>query len=88
MNACEFKQHIQSLGYGEPQPREYDANRIGELHTHDFSAILLVLSGEFILALEDDSIKCTPGELHEVNAGVLHDERTGSAGAVILLATK
>ena len=68
--------------------REYDANQSGELHTHEFSAILLVIRGEFKLAFEEATVNCVPGELHEVSAGILHDERAGPSGARILIATK
>jgi len=88
MNEFEFKQHIESLGYGEAQVREFDANKSGELHTHDFSAILMVIDGEFSLAFEESTIQCALGEPHEVTAGMRHDERAGPTGARILLATK
>lgn len=88
MNESTFRQHIQTLGYGEAVVREYEPNRKGDLHAHEFSAILFVLRGTFTLAFESESVDFGPGDMHEVDAGVRHDERTGPAGATVLLATK
>lgn len=88
MDKPEFVEHAAKLGYGEPAMREYEPNLIGNLHTHDFSAILLVIRGAFSLALENDLVKLEPGDVYEVPAGTLHDERAGPDGAAILLAKK
>lgn len=68
--------------------REYEPNLMGELHSHEFSAMLLVLRGSFSLALEKDLVNLEPGDIYEVPAGTLHDERAGPDGAAILLAKK
>ena len=88
MEEAEFRRHVEKQGYGEPELREYEPNLSGELHSHEFSAMLLVMRGTFSLALEKESINCLAGEIYQVPAGVLHDERTGSNGATILLAKK
>ena len=88
MNEQEFREHIQSLGYSEPQIVELEPDKSGPLHKHDFSAIALVLRGSVTLAFENESIFSEPGEFGEIAAGVLHDERTGPDGVTVLLATK
>ena len=88
MEIPEFKRHVAQSGYAEPEMREYEPNLRGELHTHDFSAVLVVVRGTFLLAFETETVSCVPGEVYEVPAGVPHDERTGADGAAILLAKK
>ncbi len=88
MNEEEFCHHVKTLGYGEPRRRDYEPNKSGDLHTHDFAVILMVLRGSFALAFENHSVPLSPGEITEVGAGVLHDERAGPEGATVLLASK
>ena len=88
MQESEFRLQLQKLGYAEPMAREYEANLSGKLHTHEFSAMLLVIRGSFSLAMENESISLSPGDVYEVPAGVQHDERTGPDGATVLLAKK
>ncbi len=88
MNEQEFREHIQALGYPEPQIVEFEPDKSGPLHSHDFSAIAFVLRGSVTLAFENESIFSGPGEFGEIPAGVLHDERTGPEGATVLLAAK
>ena len=88
MKESEFRLDLEKRGYAEPVVREYEPNLSGKLHTHEFSAILLVIRGSFSLAMEKESISLSPGDVYEVPAGVQHDERTGPDGATILLAKK
>lgn len=88
MNKEEFTQQLKKLGYEEPRLREYAPDTSGELHAHEFSAMLLVVRGAFALAFEDETIDLSPGDAYEVPAGVLHDERAGADGAAVLLAKK
>ena len=88
MNEQEFREHARSLGYGDAQTIEFEPNRGGALHTHDYSAIAMVTRGAVMIVLETESISSGPGEVCEVKAGVLHDERTGPEGATILIARK
>lgn len=88
MQESEFRGRLEKLGYGEPRLREYAPDTSGELHAHEFAAMLLVVRGRFSLAFEDQTIDLSPGDVHEVPAGRLHDERTGADGAAVLLAKK
>lgn len=88
MNEEEFKKKLRDRGYGEAKIKEYEPNLDKPMHTHDVSAMALVVSGEFTLALESESTTYSPGEWCELPAGTVHTERTGPGGATILLAYK
>ena len=88
MNEGQFKKELRERGYGEAQIREYEPNLDKPMHTHDVSAMALVISGEFTLALEGESRTYAPGEWCELPAGTVHTERTGPDGATVLLAYK
>jgi len=88
MNEQQFRQHLQSNGYGDGEIKDFEPNTDGPMHTHEFSAKLMVMSGEFTLARESGATTYGPGEICELEAGVLHTERTGSAGARVLLGRK
>lgn len=88
MDEARFRQKLRDAGYGEPAIRAYPPGTDGPLHTHDESVMLLVLDGEFTLAGEAGVQPFGPGEVCELAAGVPHAERTGAAGARVLLAKK
>lgn len=88
MDEPRFRQQLQERGYSEPEFKEYPPHTDGDMHTHAFSVMLLVLDGEFILAHEDGSTSYKPGESFELPAGVVHVERTGAEGARVILARK
>ncbi len=88
MNEDQFKKQLQERGYSDAQIKEYGPNLDKEMHTHDLSAMALVMSGEFTLALESKSTTYGPGEWCELPAGTVHTERTGPNGATVLLAYK
>lgn len=50
--------------------------------------MLLVLEGEFALRFADGITHYRPGELCELDANVMHMERTGPTGAKIVLAKR
>ena len=85
MNEEQFRQSLSEKNYGEVQFKEYPPNADGTMHTHDFSVLLLVVSGEFMLAQESGVTSYRPGEICELPAGSKHVERSGSGGAKILL---
>ena len=60
----------------------------GDLHTHPFSARLLVLDGEFILRYESGPQTLKAGECCQLDAGTLHTECTGGIGARVLAGLK
>jgi mannose-6-phosphate isomerase-like protein (cupin superfamily) len=60
----------------------------GELHAHDFSARLFVISGEFILNYDNGPQTITAGQCCEVPAGTRHAEASGADGARVLAGLK
>ena len=88
MNEAQFRQRAQAKGYGDFQSRDYPPDKDGPLHTHGFSVMLLVVEGQFTLALENGSTDYGSGEFFELAANVMHTERTGSTGAKVLLAKR
>ena len=88
MTEEQFRESLRENGYGEGQFKDYPPDTDGLMHTHDFSVMLLVLGGEFMLAQESGVTTYRPGEICELAAGVKHVERTGSSGARILLGKK
>jgi quercetin dioxygenase-like cupin family protein len=88
MNEEQFRQQLQEKGYGDAQIKVFEPNLDKPMHTHELSAMALVMSGEFTLALESESTVVAPGECCELEAGTVHTERTGANGATVLLAYK
>ena len=88
MNEAQFRQQLHEQGYGEAQPVEFEPNFAADMHTHDFSAFVLVTSGALTLVTEGGSVTHQPGEACTLAAGTLHSEQTGADGATILLGKK
>ena len=60
MNEAQFRQLLQEQGYSEAQSVEFEPNSVLDEHTHDFSAFVLVHSGEITLVTEDGSVTYQP----------------------------
>jgi quercetin dioxygenase-like cupin family protein len=88
MNEAQFKQQLREQGYGEAQSLEFEPNMTNEMHVHDWSASVLVLSGEFTLVTEDGSATHRPGDTCNLAAGTLHAEQSGADGATMLFGKK
>ncbi len=88
MTEAQFRRQLQEQGYGEAQLLEFEPNSVKDMHTHDFSAFVLVLDGELTLVTEDGPATHRPGEACKLAAGTLHAEQTGAGGARILIGKK
>ena len=88
MGEDEFRQQVQERGFPAPGVVTYEPHQDPALHAHEFTALVLVTSGELTLGFEDHAVTLQPGESCEVAAGTLHAERTGSSGASALLAKR
>lgn len=84
MTEDDFRHQLTTAGYGEPATTNYAPNADGEFHSHDFSAMLMVTAGQFQLVLENETRVFEVGDWCEVQAGTVHFERAGSAGATVL----
>jgi quercetin dioxygenase-like cupin family protein len=60
----------------------------GSLHAHEFSARLFVLEGAFTVRYEDGPQTYSAGQCCQLDAGTMHTECTGEAGARVLAGLK
>lgn len=90
MTEADFRAGLRRDGYDdEIRITNYEpCTEAGQMHTHDFSARLLVLSGEFILNYEGGPQAITAGQCCEVPAGTRHAEASGTPGARVLAGLK
>ncbi len=88
MNETQFRQQLAEQGYGAGVPLEYKPHTAREMHTHDTTNFLLVLSGELTLVTENRSVTYHPGDTCTLAAGTLHSEQTGASGAAGLVGKK
>ncbi|MFT5392415.1 MAG: quercetin dioxygenase-like cupin family protein [Gammaproteobacteria bacterium] len=88
MTQEQFQAKTQEHGYGEAKNVEFEPNRTGELHAHDFSAMLMVTSGQLTMGYESGPVTYGPGDWCEVAQGMLHSENSGPEGATALAARK
>tara|TARA_Y100001934_G_scaffold194409_1_gene229300 strand:- start:379 stop:642 length:264 start_codon:yes stop_codon:yes gene_type:complete len=87
MNEAEFTKACKAEGY-TVMKMDHPVGIENDMHTHDFSAKLMILTGEFTVAFEDGDAVCGPGDRCDVPAGTMHAERSGPEGATILLGKK
>lgn len=88
MDEEQFREHLRKLGYGEPKILELEPNMDGEMHTHEFSALGMVVRGQSTIQFEERLVTNDVGEFTEIPAGTIHCERTGPEGVTVLLAIK
>lgn len=88
MTEDEFRALAAEQGYDELRAVDYEPTADGELHSHEFSALMLVTEGEFTLVYESGSDTFGPGQTCELTAGTMHFERTGEQGATLLAGVK
>lgn len=88
MTEAAFRAQAMANGFADFQIKHYASDIDGPLHTHDFAVTLLVTSGVFALQYEDRKDVFQAGECCNLAAHVVHAERAGPQGAVVLLAKK
>ena len=88
MNEEQFRQQLQEHGYGDVRVIEFEPDNDAEIHTHNFSAMVMVTRGELTLVYEDGPVTYGPGDWCEVAAGTQHAEYSGPNGATALAGTK
>ncbi len=88
MGENQFRDMLRKKGFSAPEVKDYEAYADGQLHTHEFDVMLLVRNGPFVLATEAGDTTFDAGQVCTLAAGVRHIERTGPAGARVLLSKR
>jgi len=88
MDEQTFRDQAKRDGYADPVMIEREGGDFIESHAHDFSARILVLSGEMTVQTPEREFTCRVGEAGRVERGVSHSEQTGPDGVCFLVARK
>jgi quercetin dioxygenase-like cupin family protein len=78
MERAEFEQKLEAEGYTELFDRQMEASGAGPEHSHEFDALLFVLSGEMTIARNGKPETFRAGDLCSVAARTPHTEQFGS----------
>lgn len=88
MTEAEFREQLTASGYHDTRTIEYVPHHAPELHTHEFSAMGMVIVGELTIVYDDRRETFGSGDWYEVPAGTRHAEHTGDAATTAFLGTK
>lgn len=89
MDEATFRAKAESEGYGDFAIRDWEPGLTNDMHTHDFSASILVLEGELTVTCEDGSTKtCRAGDTNSLAAGIPHTELVGPEGVKFISGRK
>jgi mannose-6-phosphate isomerase-like protein (cupin superfamily) len=76
----EFEQAARREGYDEIVPRDWPAGAVLETHDHPFAVKAIVVAGEMWLTHGGKTQHLKAGDRFELDEGVPHAERYGTAG--------
>ena len=76
----EFEAAARREGYDEVVPREWPAGAVLETHEHPFAVKAIVVAGEMWLTHGGKTQHLKAGDRFELDEGVPHAERYGTAG--------
>ncbi|MFT5392604.1 MAG: putative cupin superfamily protein [Gammaproteobacteria bacterium] len=88
VNEASFRTEAQNLGFPEPIVVPREACILNDTHTHDFTAFILVLDGEYTVTTAAGATVYGPGDAYTLVPGTAHSEVAGPAGASLLIARK
>jgi mannose-6-phosphate isomerase-like protein (cupin superfamily) len=88
LNLEEFTKLSIEKGYDGVAVREWAANSVSELHTHEFSVHGMVTQGEMWLTRGDHTDHLKVGDTFTMEAETPHSERYGDAGTTYWAARK
>ena len=88
MDQAAFKQLCEEEGFEPVMEREGEAGFTSNVHTHPFTARIMVLSGEFTLTREGKAEVYGAGGNFTMTPGCEHAESFGAEGATYLVARK
>jgi quercetin dioxygenase-like cupin family protein len=84
----EFTKIALEKGFDTVAVREWDANSVAELHTHEFAVQVLVTKGEMWLTRNDQTQHLRVGDTFTMEPETPHAERYGSEGTTYWAARK
>ena len=82
----DFRDEKLEQGYQEVLERRWKPNTENEIHYHEFTAVAIVIEGEFWLTVEDKTQHLSPGDSFQVPVGIRHKAKYGSEGCVFWVA--
>ncbi len=88
MDQTTFEKTLQDHGYNETATVEMEAGAVLDTHTHDFDAMLLVLSGGITVTTEQATTTCASGDTFSLASGTPHSEVVGDEGVCFLVGRK
>ena len=88
MDQQAFKAAREAEGFTEFLIREWEPGKVVDTHSHDFTAAVLVLEGEFTVDYDDGPTTYRPGDSCVVEAGTRHKETVGAEGVKFLVGRK
>ena len=75
---------INSLGYDIIEKRQIDSNWYTGLHSHPFTACMIILEGEILLNEGSKEILLKKGDFISVDNNIAHSEKAGLNGALLI----
>ena len=84
MDETTFRSNLTALGCADIRDVQWEPQRANPEHAHDFTAHVMIVEGEFTLTTPTGAPCYRAGETFSLQAGTLHQERAGPAGARIL----
>jgi len=89
MDEASFKRDRAAEGFEDFNLIDWPAGQVNKMHTHDFGAHALILSGEITVTLEDGkATTCRPGDTFALEGGISHEETVGADGVKLISARK
>lgn len=88
LNLEEFTKASLEKGYDNVTVREWAANSVSELHTHEFSVHAVVAQGEMWLTRNGKADHLKIGDTFTMDPETPHAERYGPAGTIYWAARK
>jgi len=88
MDHSAFAQSCAQDGFEAVEERQGKAGFTSKMHTHPFTARIMVLSGEFSLTRDGGTEVYTAGGSFTMQPGCEHAESFGAEGATYLVARK
>ncbi len=88
MDQTNFEKTLSDQGYDKAAIVDMEAGTVNDTHTHEFDAMLLVLSGGISVTTEQGTTTCAAGDTFSLASGTPHSEVVGDEGVRFLVGRK